>query len=618
MRKLLISLILSFILISYPINATFNEELPFCCKKSVSDEKFDYVVITTDSLKNSLEKFIVWKEDLGYSVKVVTTTWIYDHYWGNEEADKIRNFLIDKYKDWEIKYVLLVGSIYSIPMKRLYANPNHERYDLSDYYYADLTDNWDSDGDGYPGEYGDDDLTLQPDVYVGRLPFDNSADIKNYIEKLIKYEMDNGEWKKQALLLGPLTDPEHHCPLGGDYWVEPLKNNILQPAGFKCTVMYEKEGLVICPRPCDYPLNEQNVISEWSKGYGLVEWFSHGSEKAAWRVVWYNLDHPDWIPFIQSSDNKLLNDDQPSIVWSHGCLTAKPECLDNLCYSLLKHGAIIVCGATRPWGEYGEHGREFNREIIRGKSVGEAFWNAKVYSLTHNRRNTAIGRYGIVYGMNLHGDPSVYLYLSNRPPLQPSDPYPSNGSANIQTPLKLDWSDCVDLDGDVVLYDVYLGKQKNLTENDRIATNITDSEFVINNLDSNTKYYWKVVAKDEHGLKRTGPIWNFYTVDTEPPSVNITLPKKGYLHMFGVARWKIPIGTIIIGGIKIKVSATDNLAIDRVEFYIDDTLKEVKTEPPYFYPWNEKVLGRHTIKVLVYDKSNNVGVDELNVFAIIY
>ena len=584
--------------------------------EKIDSNPYDYVIITTDHLKNSLKEFAIWKEGLGYSVKIVTLSHINENYGGKNQADKIRNFLIDKYEEWKIKYVLLVGSIRNIPMKFLYADPEHKYCDPSDYYYADLTDNWDSDGDGFPGEYGDDKLTLHPDVYVGRLPFDDPDEIKNYTKKLIRYEMDNGKWKKKALLIGPLTDDEYHCILGGDWWVEPLKNNILRPAGFECITMYEKEGLVVCPLPCDYPLNEKNVVSVWSQGYGLVEWFSHGSEKAAWRVVWHTLEKPDWIPFIQSCDAPLLNDAQPSIVWSHGCLTAKPGCLDNLCYSLLRHGAIITCGATRGWGEYGELGREFNRRIIRGESMGEAFWNAKVYSLTHNK-NTPIERYAIVYGMTLHGDPSLYIYLTNRPPLQPSQPFPANASGNIRSPIKLDWADCKDLDGDKVIYDLYLGKTKNLTNENLIASNLTDSEYIVQNLEDNSCYYWRVVAKDAKGLKRSGPIWTFYTVDNYSPTINITFPKKNHIYIFGLDKGRIPFGTIIIGGITIITSTHDNLVIDRVEFYIDDLLKSVKTEEPYCYRWDEKVIGIHTIKVVAYDKSNNFSKDAITVFAII-
>ncbi|MCD6473636.1 MAG: hypothetical protein J7K47_01835, partial [Thermoplasmata archaeon] len=72
-----------------------------------------------------------------------------------------------------------------------------------------------------------------------------------------------------------------------------------------------------------------------------------------------------------------------------------------------------------------------------------------------------------------------------------------------------------------------------------------------------------------------------------------------------------------IGGITIITSTHDNLVIDRVEFYIDDLLKSVKTEEPYCYRWDEKVIGMHTIKVVAYDKSNNFSKDEITVFAII-
>ncbi len=36
-------------------------------------------------------------------------------------------------------------------------------------------------------------------------------------------------------------------------------------------------------------------------------------------------------------------------------------------------------------------------------------------------------------------------------------------------------------------------------------------------MSSNTKYYWKIVAKDNHGATTTGPIWDFTTVNVNQP-----------------------------------------------------------------------------------------------------
>lgn len=109
-------------------------------------ETYDYVIITPASFTDSVKFLKKWRELLGHSVNVITTQWIYSNYNGDNIPEKIRNFLIDKYVDWGIKYVLLVGNRDLIPMIYCYPNSNfHTTCVGSDYYYADLTGDWDSD-----------------------------------------------------------------------------------------------------------------------------------------------------------------------------------------------------------------------------------------------------------------------------------------------------------------------------------------------------------------------------------------------------------------------------------------------------------------------------------------
>jgi len=132
---------------------------------------YDYVIITTNAIEaNSakLASFVSHKESQGHSVLVITE----DEFGGlagqapNHKAEKIRKWLIDNYAAMGIEYVLLIGDPHpyestegDIPMKMCW--PRHgvgDGYEESptDYFYADLTGNWDHDGDGYYGEWTDD------------------------------------------------------------------------------------------------------------------------------------------------------------------------------------------------------------------------------------------------------------------------------------------------------------------------------------------------------------------------------------------------------------------------------------------------------------------------------
>ena len=96
----------------------------------------------------------------------------------------------------------------------------------------------------------------------------------------------------------------------------------------------------------------------------------------------------------------------------------------------------------------------------------------------------------------------------NFPPRTPEIKSPLNGEKIIDTKSLLTWS-CFDPDKDTLLYDVYLDSNPVPTTN--IASNIENSQINIDFLNSNTTYYWKVVAKDGE-FSTESPVWNFTAV----------------------------------------------------------------------------------------------------------
>jgi hypothetical protein len=73
-------------------------------QNNVNKDSYDYVIITLDSLETSIDSLVDWEETKGKSVKVVTTTWIDSNYAGYDLAEKMRNFLREKYpsEEWGV------------------------------------------------------------------------------------------------------------------------------------------------------------------------------------------------------------------------------------------------------------------------------------------------------------------------------------------------------------------------------------------------------------------------------------------------------------------------------------------------------------------------------------
>jgi hypothetical protein len=63
------------------------------------------------------------------------------------------------------------------------------------------------------------------------------------------------------------------------------------------------------------------------------------------------------------------------------------------------------------------------------------------------------------------------------------------------------------------------------------------------------------------------------------------------------------------GVVHVQAGATDNVAVSRVEFYVDGVLQAVDTAAPYAWDFDTTTAtnGRHTIQVVAYDPSGNAG-----------
>jgi hypothetical protein len=119
--------------------------------------------------------------------------------------------------------------------------------------------------------------------------------------------------------------------------------------------------------------------------------------------------------------------------------------------------------------------------------------------------------------------PSVLLHYdsgttpTNRPPYKPSNPSPPNRASDQRVNVDLGWTGG-DPDGDSVTYDVYL-EANDSTPNEVVCNDVTTTSCDPGTLKYGTHYYWKVVARDEHGATAARRAWEFTTrtVLNNPP-----------------------------------------------------------------------------------------------------
>ena len=435
--------------------------ISYCYSTTQSTRQtYDYVIITTSSLVTSLTGLLNWKTSIGHTVNIVTLTWILANYPAIDTQKSIRDFLIANYASWGIKYVLIVGTYASIPMRMCYPDPTNHAVDgihdiPTDYYYADLTGNWDSDGDGFYGERGQDSVDFLPEVYVGRIPTDGTGGVSSITLKIQQFEqVAYTGWKKNAMLLGAVYMYANEDNGGGPRWdgadvMEQCKNNLL--SGFTITTMYEQQGLSPCSYPCTMGLSNANVVAQWGSttGWGIINWAAHGLPTSANKKVW-NTDDGDGIPentgeiiwpiMIQNSDNGQLNNSKPPIVFAASCFVSHPESV-NLGIALLVSGASAFIGASRTsygslgWTQpaHGGHGTycyDFTDRIAnKNEDCGHALYNAKQYVYNNYPWNLWQDNANM-YNFNLYGDPSMGI---NTAPFAQSPPVgPATGITGVQ------------------------------------------------------------------------------------------------------------------------------------------------------------------------------------------
>ena len=98
--------------------------------------------------------------------------------------------------------------------------------------------------------------------------------------------------------------------------------------------------------------------------------------------------------------------------------------------------------------------------------------------------------------------------------------------------------------------------------------------------------------------------------DSEPPLISVEKPEKAiYINNYEIIPF---ITSIAFGKIDIEVSVKDSeTSVKKVEFYLDNELKTMLTNPPYSWELKEKMFKRCIIRIMAYDKADNTATEKI-------
>jgi hypothetical protein len=226
----------------------------------------EYVAIAPVTWADHLIPLVDWKTQKGVAAQTFTLESVLSTYTrGRDSAERLQDFLQDLYYNKTAgtpRWLLLVGdgdwTGPTIPLREVFTNSqldnslaNTGSWYTTDTYYGNLESDWDEDGDGIFGELAEGDWT--PEMYVGRVPVDNTGQLDTWVQRQLAYEQDPvpGPWQSRAILAGALMDrpnvlddpataaDEGYDPFTDNAWRVDEEVAALLPASMDVTRLYD-------------------------------------------------------------------------------------------------------------------------------------------------------------------------------------------------------------------------------------------------------------------------------------------------------------------------------------------------------------------------------------------
>ncbi len=134
-----------------------------------------------------------------------------------------------------------------------------------------------------------------------------------------------------------------------------------------------------------------------------------------------------------------------------------------------------------------------------------------------------------------HTDGPIWTFVAddNVAPHRPESPTPADEAEGVARNPVLRWEHAGDPNGDTVSFDVFFGEG----DDPPLVVTTHNNQHQVFDLDFETEYSWRVVARDPGGLATAGRTWTFETVEmtSQPPSAPcLPSPGNGMLLTGGV------------------------------------------------------------------------------------
>ncbi len=381
---------------------------------------YEHVIITADKFRANFEPLSDWLTKKGILDSIVSVEYIYSHYTGRDNQERIRNFIRDAYENWGTVWILLGGDTDVVPARTAFAfesgvgSSQDEDSLKCDLYYSDLDGSWDANNNGIFGEMTDS-VDLYPDVFVGRAGVNSSTEIDRFVAKALIYEKNPPlqNYPRKALFMAYHLDDITHA----EYAKDSIDIYCFPPRFDPITKLYQDYGA----------WGRDTAIAELNSGKNLINHDDHANQYAM-GVGAYNYDE---LLYNYDMDG-LTNGNKLSILYSIGCWAAAIDydCIAEHFVNAAQGGGAAFIGNSRyGWYDYnnaGAYSGDFDQEFF------DCLFNDGVYEIGLALAQSKIpfipwGHYAnpyrwIEYNLNLLGEPTLGIWTDVPETLQVSYP----------------------------------------------------------------------------------------------------------------------------------------------------------------------------------------------------
>ena len=524
----------------------------------------EYIIITSSTLESTFQDLATWKNNFLTGPGVYTVSWITSNYTGVDNQEKIRNFIIDKYTNNGLKYVLLGGDVSVVPYRGFYIySGGYVDYDMAaDMYYSHLDGNWNDDNDSYWAEPGEEDWYAE--IGVGRAPCENTTEASTFVNKVINYEQmvkpEKACLHQSRVQSG--NNPDARCLAWNcDDWI---------PGTYTIDYLFEEDG----------GISKQDWIDHWAMDPIAVAHIGHGSATAYY--INYEIDY-GYVTWYTSDVSSMTNTFFPWTT-SVACISGQFTYNDCLAEQYVKDdcGAIVaIYNDNYGWFstlDACKYSGEFCEMEFRAcwsdeqEKFGDMLNQARSYMVSSANSNSTYR--WCFYERNIMGDPeSPSLTKRGEPPDTVTITAPTPGEK---------------------IQGVY-------TVTTSTTGSINSVKFYIDDVfkyeDTTAPYEWSwdtlLYADGDYTVKAEGYVDGVFAdddsvvceVDNIPdPSVTVTSPSEGEN----------------VSGLYL---CTADSNCDSVKWYIDGVFKAEDTAAPFEYSWDTTAYsnGDHTVKAEGYN-----------------